>query len=119
MSTPGVVTSAHELVGGVSQNRADIDARITRFATAWPIGQMSAVDRNVLRLGIFEVVHNSTTIPISVAINEAVELAKLYGSENSARFVNGVLGRIAAEVSGKLLPVEPSVEDSSARAAPD
>jgi N utilization substance protein B len=114
-----VAASAHELVGGVSRHRTDIDARITRFATVWPIGQMSAVDRNVLRLGIFEVVHNSTTIPTSVAINEAVELAKLYGSDNSARFVNGVLGRIASEVSRELLPVEPSVEDSSARAAPD
>jgi N utilization substance protein B len=65
---------------------------------------MSAVDRNLLRLGIVEAVYNSTTIPVGVAINEAVELAKLYGSESSARFVNGVLGRVATEVGQREPP---------------
>jgi N utilization substance protein B len=60
---------------------------------------MAAVDRSLLRLGIFEAVHNSSTIPVSVAIDEAVELAKLYGSESSSRFINGVLGRIVAETA--------------------
>jgi len=88
---------ASELVAGVARHRGEIDELIARFAPAWPVGQMAAIDRNVLRLGIFEAVYNSTTIPVGVALNEAVELAKRYGSEDSARFVNGVLGRVVAE----------------------
>ena len=94
---PGVVRQAGHIIGGVVRHRAEIDTQIGRYATAWPVGQLSAVDRNVLRIGIFEAVYDSTTIPLGVAINEAVELAKLYGSENSSRFVNGVLGRVVAE----------------------
>lgn len=114
-----VVASARDLMAGVGRHRADIDDRITRFAPAWPLAQMSAIDRNVLRIGIFEVIHNSTTIPVGVAINEAVELAKLYGSENSARFVNGVLGRVASEASEELLSVERSVGGPGPHAAPE
>ncbi len=114
-----VVASARDLVAGVGRHLADIDHRIARFAPAWPLSQMSAVDRTVLRLGIFEVIHNSTTIPVGVAINEAVELAKLYGSDNSARFVNGVLGRVASEASEELLSVERSVGGPGAHAAPE
>ena len=88
---------ARELVGGVLAGHQDIDARISGLATAWPIDQMSVVDRNLLRLGIFETAYNSSTIPVAVAINEAVELAKLYGSEASSRLINGVLGNVAAE----------------------
>jgi N utilization substance protein B len=101
---PAVEEYARELVLGVGRNHAAIDEVIARYAPAWPVGQMSAVDRNLLRLGIFEAVHNSTTIPVGVAINEAVELAKLYGSESSARFINGVLGRVVAEHAQDHLP---------------
>jgi N utilization substance protein B len=94
---PGVVQQAGRLVAGIVRHRAEIDDQIRRYAPAWPLGQLPAVDRNVLRMGIFEAVYDSTTIPVGVAINEAVELAKLYGSENSSRFVNGVLGRVVAE----------------------
>jgi len=94
---PSVTHYAHRLVTGVVEHRREIDAWIKRFAPAWPIAQMSAVDRNLLRLGIYEAVINSSTIPVGVAINEAIELAKLYGSESSSRFVNGVLGRVVAE----------------------
>lgn len=94
------IAYARELVAGVLRHREGIDERIVRFAPAWPIGQMSTVDRNLLRLGVFEAVYNSSTIPVAVAINEAVELAKLYGSEGSSRLVNGVLGSVvAAEAS--------------------
>jgi N utilization substance protein B len=88
---------AAELVSGIVRNRSDIDAQITQHATAWPISQMSAIDRNLIRMGIYELTHNSTTIPVGVAISEAVELAKRYGSDSSSRFVNGVLGSVAAE----------------------
>jgi N utilization substance protein B len=94
---PPVLAYASELISGVMRHRADIDARIRRYASALPFEQMAAVDRSLLRLGVFEAIYNSSTIPVGVAIDEAIELAKLYGAENSSRFVNGVLGRIVAE----------------------
>ena len=88
----------HRLVEGVNQNRRDIDARIERFAPAWPIEQTSLVDRNILRLAIFEILIDNE-VPVKVAINEAVELAKKFGGDNSARFVNGVLRSISSLVT--------------------
>ncbi|MPZ15717.1 MAG: transcription antitermination factor NusB [Chloroflexi bacterium] len=93
---PHVYAYALDLVGGVVRHRPEIDALIMRYAPAWPIEQMSTVDRNLLRLGIFETLFNSSRIPVGVAVNEAVELAKRYGSEGSSRLVNGVLGSIVA-----------------------
>jgi N utilization substance protein B len=90
---------AQELVSGVLANRAAIDAVIQQRAPLWPLAQMSAVDRNVLRIGLYESLYGNATVPLRTAINEAVELAKLFGSETSAKFVNGVLGR-AVETSG-------------------
>jgi N utilization substance protein B len=90
---------ARQLVGGVLANRAAIDALIQQRAPLWPLAQMSAVDRNVLRIGLYESLYGNATVPLRTAINEAVELAKLFGSETSAKFVNGVLGR-AVETSG-------------------
>jgi N utilization substance protein B len=84
-----------ELVSGVIENREEIDRNIQSFAPAWPIGQVPAVDRNILRLAIFEVLLDNK-VPVKVAINEAVELAKMFGSENSPKFVNGVLGSVSA-----------------------
>src|SRR5262252_7412460 len=89
---------AQELVSGVLANRAAIDAVIQQRAPLWPLAQMSAVDRNVLRIGLYESLYGNATVPLRTAINEAVELAKLFGSETSAKFVNGVLGR-AVEAS--------------------
>jgi N utilization substance protein B len=83
-----------ELVGGVIQNKVKLDENIRRFAPAWPIEQISIVDRNILRLAIFELLFNNKT-PYKVAINEAVELAKSFGSDNSSRFVNGVLSSVS------------------------
>ena len=90
---PEAAGYARELVAGVLQHRADLDAIIRERASAWPVAQMAAVDRNILRLGLFESLHRRDTVPVSVAINEGVVLAKLYGGDNSGRFVNGVLGR--------------------------
>ena len=85
-----------ELVEGVLQNKSELDALIKKFAPAFPPEQMSIVDRNILRLAIFEILFNDKT-PFKVAINEAVELAKAFGSDSSPRLINGVLGSIAIE----------------------
>lgn len=93
---------ASELVSGVLAHKSLIDEHIRRFAHAWPIEQMAVVDRNILRLAIFEVLIDNK-VPVRVAINEAVELAKDFGSQNSPRFVNGVLsavGNLTTEDNG-------------------
>ncbi|OGO30839.1 MAG: transcription antitermination factor NusB [Chloroflexi bacterium RBG_16_56_11] len=87
-----------ELVNGVALNRDDIDGNIRRFAPAWPVDQIAVIDRNILRLAIFEILFDNK-VPVKVAVNEAVELAKTYGSDNSARFINGVLGSIVTLAS--------------------
>ena len=84
-----------ELVSKVIQNKEKIDHNIQKFATAWPIHQIPVVDRNILRLAIFEILFDNK-VSVKIAINEAVELAKKYGSDNSPKFVNGVLGSISA-----------------------
>ena len=88
-----------ELVSGVIQNKEKIDINIKNFAPAWPIEQLPVVDRNILRLAIFEILLNNNKVPVKVAINEAVELAKTFGSDNSPKFVNGVLGSVSALVN--------------------
>lgn len=88
---------AGKLVHGVLQHHARMDQVIALYAPEWPVEQMAIVDRNVLRIAIFELVIDQST-PLKVAINEAVELAKIYGSESSARFVNGVLGTLASRL---------------------
>jgi N utilization substance protein B len=88
-----------ELVGGVLQNKADIDHVIETYAPAWPVVQMALIDRNILRLAIFEILFNNK-VPVKVVINEAVELAKVFGGDNSPKFINGVLGTVSAQ-SGK------------------
>ena len=85
---------ARELVDGVQNNRDRIDDIIRERAPAWPLEQMSPIDRNILRVAIYEVVIDNK-VPMRAAINEAVELAKEFGGETSPRFVNGVLGSIS------------------------
>jgi N utilization substance protein B len=86
---------AHRLVSGVLAQAAALDDVIQRFAPEWPLDQMAVIDRNILRIAIWEFAADQRT-PIKVAINEAVELAKLYGSDSAPRFINGVLGALAA-----------------------
>lgn len=81
-----------KLVDGVLKEQQDIDTKIQPIAPDWPIAQIARIDRNILRLGIFELLHHSDKVPPKVVINEAVELAKAFGSDNSSKFVNGVLG---------------------------
>ena len=87
-----------ELVGGVVQNQDEIDRHIQKFAPAWPVEQIAMIDRNILRLAIFEILYHNK-VPIKVAISEAVELAKSFGSESSSKFVNGVLGAVSTLAS--------------------
>jgi N utilization substance protein B len=87
---------SEELVKGVLQHKSEIDALIKKFAPAFPIEQMSVIDRNILRLAIFEILFSGKT-PFKVAINEAIELAKEFGSDASSRLINGVLGSITTE----------------------
>jgi len=87
---------SEELVKGVLQHKSELDALIKKFASAFPLEQMAIVDRNILRLAIFEILFSDKT-PFKVAINEAIELAKTFGSESSSRLVNGVLGVVVRE----------------------
>jgi len=88
-------TFVRELVSGVSMNKEKLDQDIQGFAPAWPVEQLPVVDRNILRLAIFEILLDNR-VPVKVAINEAVELAKTFGGENSPKFVNGVLGSVSS-----------------------
>jgi N utilization substance protein B len=84
-----------ELVNGIVSHLDEIDEIIKKTAPQWPIDQISIVDRNVLRIGIYELVFgDKKAVPPKVAINEAIELAKGFGGENSGKFVNGVLGTV-------------------------
>jgi N utilization substance protein B len=85
------------LVRGVAEHRAEIDQRIGQTSTQWRIERMSSVDRNLLRLGTYELLF-CFDVPTSVVINEAVEIARRYGAETSPGFVNGVLDEIARQV---------------------
>lgn len=80
------------LVSGVVVNLPALNAWITKYAPEWPVGQLAIIDRNILRLALFEIGSPESDTPAKVVINEAVELAKLFGSDSSPRFVNGVLG---------------------------
>lgn len=81
-----------ELVHGVIASQTELDEKLQPIAPGWPIEQIARIDRNVLRIGLYELLHKADTVPPKVAINEAVELAKAFGSDNSSKFVNGVLG---------------------------
>jgi N utilization substance protein B len=89
-----------DLVNGVIDKVPEIDKMIVTFAPQWPIDQITNVDRNVLRLGAYELKY-ADSIPSKVAINEAIELAKSFGGESSGRFVNGVLGAIYKDMLAK------------------
>ena len=84
-----------QLVNGVSDNRRKIDELITTYAQGWDMDRLPAVDRNILRLGIFEILW-SAEVPTSVAIDEALVLAKELSSDESSKYIHGVLGRIAS-----------------------
>lgn len=84
---------ARNIVKGIVTHQEVIDQTITTFAPDWPLAKITTVDRNILRIGTFELLYNFD-IPSKVAINEAIELAKTFGGESSGKFVNGVLGAV-------------------------
>jgi len=99
-ASTAVAAFASALVDGVLAHRQQIDQMIVQLAPAWPVDQIPAIDRNVLRLAIYEVVIDNK-VPMRAAINEAVELAKTYGGESSPKFINGVLGSVSMLVTAR------------------
>jgi transcription antitermination protein NusB len=91
------VEFASRLMQGVVANQDGMDRLIERYAPEWPLDQMAVIDRNILRMAIYEFIISDET-PVKVAINEAVELAKTYGSDSAPRFINGVLGTLAERI---------------------
>ena len=97
---PETVEFARELVAGVRRHRAELDEAIAQTATNWSLDRMSPTDRNVLRLGAYEILHSDT--PDRVAIDEAIELAKRFGTAQPAAFVNGILDRLMHDRQGEV-----------------
>jgi N utilization substance protein B len=93
--TAGLSARARRLVDGVWEHRDELDEVVARIARGWRIERMPLVDRNVLRLGVYELLHTET--PVGVVVSEAVEIAKQYSTARSGAFVNGVLGKLADE----------------------
>lgn len=100
----------YQLAENVSSRFKELDTLLQPMAPEWPLDTISAVDRNILRMGLYELKYCADTVPPKVAINEAVELAKEFGADNSSRFINGVLGTAYRELYGG--------EDASAKASP-
>ncbi len=86
------------MVNGVIEHLDEIDKNIVKYATEWPLNQITVVDRSILRIGVYELLFDNK-IPSKVAINEAIEIAKAFGGESSGKFVNGVLGAIYKNIS--------------------
>jgi len=98
---PGLedATFVHQLVNGVVDSISKLDQIIEKAAPEWPIDQINIVDRNVLRIGLYEILYSKKEeVPPKVAINEAIELAKNFGGESSGKFINGVLGTIFKQI---------------------
>lgn len=111
---PGIedISFVKKLTKGVVENKEKIDTIISKAAPEWPLEQIAVVDRNVLRIGLYELLFsNKREVPSKVAINEAIELAKNYGGESSGKFVNGVLGTVFRELGGEDEPIEMPIEE--------
>ncbi|MFA6427811.1 MAG: transcription antitermination factor NusB [Candidatus Magasanikbacteria bacterium] len=89
-------------VNGVIDHKDEIDKLMAEYAPHWPLAQMTLIDRNILRIGIYELSYNTEEIPPRVAINEAIELAKTYGGPSSGKFVNGILGAMYKKIEGNI-----------------
>jgi N utilization substance protein B len=100
----GDVEFVRALAKGVLDEADKLDAELQPMAPEWPISSIASIDRNVLRIGLFELTRRKDQVPPKVAINEAVELAKAFGSENSSKFINGVLGTAYRNMGGEEKP---------------
>jgi len=116
------------LTHGVADVVSELDTELTPLAPEWPIDTIAAIDRNILRIGLFELTRRAADVPPKVAINEAVELAKAFGSDNSSKFVNGVLGTAFRNIGGesehksdesKKAPAEPAATEPEPAPEPD
>lgn len=112
----------YQLTHGVNQRRQELDTALQPLAPEWPIADIAAIDRNTLRIGLYELKYCKDLVPPKVAINEAVELAKAFGSDNSSKFINGVLGTAyrglyPEDAEGKHASISPSSSDQSSRPA--
>ena len=85
---------AEKVLKGTVEKLPEIDALIAKYAINWEVKRMPGIDRNILRMAIYEMRYGEEIVPVNVAVNEAVELAKQFGTEKSARFINGVLGKL-------------------------
>jgi len=101
----------HDLITGVKAHQAEIDAIIEKTAPEWPLDQITIIDRNILRLGIFELMY-AKEVPPKVAINEAVELGKTFGGSSSGKFVNGVLGTLYRQMHPEEAAKEETKEEN-------
>ena len=99
LRSPELLEFSRSLVAGVRRHREELDKRLETTAANWSLHRMAATDRNVLRLGAYEILYSDT--PARVAVNEAVELAKRYGTAQSAQFVNGILDHLMGEKTGE------------------
>ena len=110
------VAFIEKLVAGVSKNAADLDKTLQPVAPEWPIDQIARMDRMVLRIGLYEL-QNEKDVPPKVVINEAVELAKAFGGDNSSKFINGVLGTLLRQQTGETaeapIQSEPVIDEES------
>lgn len=95
-----------ELVAGIQEKKGYLDSVLQPLAPEWPFDQISRIDRAILRIGAFELIYQAKTVPPKVVINEAVELAKSFGGDNSSKFINGVLGSLLRQIEAKELPAE-------------
>lgn len=95
--SPEAVTFLQGVVAGAIAKQEEIDGLLIHYSQDWPLSRMASTDRNLLRLAIYELLYRSD-IPVEVTVNEAVELAKKYGDEDSGKFVNGVLGSVIREI---------------------
>jgi N utilization substance protein B len=97
----GVSEFCLRIIQGVEKYKSKIDQLIREYTDNWALERMPIVDRNIIRMGLYEILYEPD-IPVSVSINESVELAKVFGSQDSGKFVNGILGRIAQELKTSL-----------------
>jgi N utilization substance protein B len=102
-----------KLVAGVQQQATQLDATIQPVAPEWPIDQIARMDRLVLRIGLYEL-QNEADVPPKVVINEAVELAKAFGGDNSSKFINGVLGTLLRQRDEAVAPTKPKTTKAKA-----
>ncbi|MFZ3062830.1 MAG: transcription antitermination factor NusB [Actinomycetota bacterium] len=106
MEEKGIADFVAKLFKGVMEHRREIDKLIDQYADRWSIERMPVLDRNILRIGTYEILYEED-IPYGVSINEAVELANTYSTEESGKFVNGILGRLVKEIESKAESAKP------------